>query len=86
MPLDFLKLTDKASFKTYGSVGNYTVQRYQQFGLPGPEYWYWQFGLVTSALGLDMTVAYTGTNLDIASCGDTSYCSGRFFVSVTKAF
>jgi uncharacterized protein (TIGR02001 family) len=85
-PLDFLQLTDKAKFRAYGSVGHYAIERYLQFGLPNPEYWYWQFGFVTSALGLDVTVAYTGTNLNAASCGDTSYCDGRLLVSLTKAF
>ncbi len=33
-----------------------------------------------------MTVAYTGTNIDTTASGDTSYCAGRFFVSLTKAF
>lgn len=86
VPLDFLKLSDEARFKAYGSVGNYAVERYVQFGLPTADYWYWQFGLITSAFGLDMTVAYTGTNLDTNGCGGTSYCAGRFFVSLTKTF
>jgi hypothetical protein len=36
--------------------------------------------------GLDFTVAYTDTNIDVAGCGYTQYCSGRAFLSVTKTF
>jgi hypothetical protein len=28
----------------------------------------------------------TATNIDYAGCGNTNYCAGRVFVSVTKAF
>ncbi len=31
-------------------------------------------------------VAYTDTSIDPAGCAYTSYCSGRVFMSVTKAF
>ena len=46
----------------------------------------WRVALVTSAYGLDFTVAYTDTSIEPSGCGNTSYCSGRMFVSVTKAF
>jgi uncharacterized protein (TIGR02001 family) len=86
VPLDFLAITDKAKFKAYGSVGNLSVERYLQYGIPSGDYWYWQIGLVTSAFGLDMTIAYTDTSIDTAGCNYTSYCDGRIFFSVTKAF
>jgi hypothetical protein len=86
VPLDFLKITDKAKFKAYGALGNLSVERFLQYGIPSGDYWYWQLGLVTSAFGLDFTVAYTDTSVDTAGCSYTSYCDGRVFVSVTKAF
>ena len=85
-PLDFLKITDKAKFKAYGALGNLSVERFLQYGIPSGDYWYWQLGLVTSAFGLDFTVAYTDTSIDTAGCSYTSYCDGRIFISVTKAF
>jgi uncharacterized protein (TIGR02001 family) len=86
VPLDFLRLTDTAKFKAYGALGNLSVERYLQYGLPSGDYWYWQLGLVTSAFGLDLTVAYTDTSIDTAGCNYTHYCDGRVFFSVTKAF
>ena len=40
----------------------------------------------TTAYGLDFNVAYTDTSIEPAGCGNTNYCAGRFFVSVTKVF
>lgn len=86
VPLPFLRINEDISFRTYGSVGNLWVDGYIAYGLPTNEYWYWQIGLVTSAYGLDVTLAYTDTSIDPAGCGFTNYCSGRFFISVTKPF
>jgi uncharacterized protein (TIGR02001 family) len=86
IPLPFLHISDKVSFKSYASVGNVWVDRFQSFGLPSQDYWYWQIGLVASAFGLDLMVAYTDTSIDPLGCGNTAYCSGRVFTSVSKAF
>lgn len=86
VPLTFLKVSDHLAFKAYGSVGNVWVDRFLQYGLPSQDYWYWQIGLVTSALGFDWTVAYTDTSIDPAGCGNTAYCSGRLFTSISKRF
>ena len=51
-----------------------------------PDYWYWQLGLVTSVWGLDITLAYTDTNIETSGCGFTHACEGRFFASITKVF
>ncbi len=85
VPLDFIKLGG-AKFKAYGSIGNIWVERFRRYGLPSQDYWYWQTGLVTSVFGLDLTIAYTDTSIDPAGCGNTAYCSGRVFVSLTKSF
>jgi uncharacterized protein (TIGR02001 family) len=86
VPLDFLKLPDVVEVKAYGSVGNLSVQRYLQYGIPSPSYWYWQFGVVTSAFGLDLTVAYTDTDIEPSGCSNTNYCAARIFASISKKF
>jgi uncharacterized protein (TIGR02001 family) len=86
VPLPFLQLGPDISFKTYGSLGNIWVERYLDYGIPGSDYWYWQVGVVASAYGFDLTVAYTDTTIEPAGCGYTNYCSGRVFVSLTKTF
>lgn len=86
VPLSFLRINENISFRAYASVGNIWVERYLDYGLPTTDYWYWQLGLVTTAYGLDLTLAYTDTSIDPSGCGNTNYCSGRVFVSVTKPF
>jgi len=87
VPLDdYLKLGDKVSVKTYGSLGNFSVQRYVQYGLGVPEYWYWQFGFLVSAFGLDMNFAYTDANIGWAGCGGNANCDARVFFAVSKIF
>jgi uncharacterized protein (TIGR02001 family) len=86
VPLPFLTINEDISFKAYGSLGNIWVERFDLYGIPSADYWYWQVGLVTRAYGLDFSVAYTDTSIEPQGCGYTSYCSGRVFMSVTKAF
>ena len=86
VPLPFLKVSENFAFKAYGTLGNIWAERYLDYGIPSSDYWYWQIGFVTSAYGLDVTIAYTDTSIDPAGCGNTSYCSGRVFASVTKTF
>ncbi len=86
VPLPFLRLSEKVSFKAYATLGNIWVDRFLAYGIPSSDYWYWQGGVVMKAYGLDFTVAYTDTSIEPAGCGDTNYCAGRVFVSVTKTF
>jgi uncharacterized protein (TIGR02001 family) len=88
VPLDFLPLPDGLGLKTYGSLGNVWIEKAEILGLPRNDWWYWQVGLVVSAipLGVDITVAYTDTNIEAEHCGHTRACEGRLFVSVTKVF
>jgi hypothetical protein len=55
-------------------------------GLPSQDYWYWQVGLVARGFGLEWTAAYTDTSIEPSGCGNTAYCSGRVFTSITKTF
>ena len=86
VPLAFLRFNEKVSFKAYGSLGNFQVERFLAYGIPSSDYWYWQIGLITSAYGLDFNVAYTDTSIEPSGCGNTNYCAGRVFLSVTKVF
>jgi uncharacterized protein (TIGR02001 family) len=86
VPLDFLKISDTVSLKFNSSVGNLSVERYLNYGIPSPDYWYWQFGVVASAYGFSMMVAYTDTNIEPSGCGNTNYCAGRIFAALTKSF
>ena len=85
-PLPFLHVNENISFKAYGTLGNQWVERFHRYGIPSHDYWYWQLGLITAAYGVDFTVAYTDTTIDIAGCGNTSNCQGRIIVSVAKTF
>lgn len=86
VPLPFLSFTENISFKTYASLGNIWVDNFRAYGIPSKDYWYWQVALVTSAYGVDISVAYTDTSISPAGCGNTNYCAGRMFVSVSRVF
>jgi uncharacterized protein (TIGR02001 family) len=86
VPLPFLRVNENLAFKAYASVGNQSAERFLNYGLPSGDYWFWQSGLIIRAYGLDVTVAYTDTSIDIAGCGNTTNCQGRIIVGVTKAF
>ncbi len=85
-PLPFLPVPESVKLNAYVSLGNFWVEKPADYGIPGNDYWFWQVGLVTSVWGLDFTLAYTDTNIDYVGCGNTPYCSGRVFLSLTKAF
>ena len=86
VPLPFLKVNEDIAFKVYGSLGNQSVERFLNYGIPSNDYWFWQLGLVVSAYGLDITVAYTDTSIDISGCGNTTNCAGRILLGITKSF
>jgi uncharacterized protein (TIGR02001 family) len=86
VPLPFLRVNENISLKAYGTLGNQWVERYLNYGIPNNDYWYWQIGLITTLYGVDVTVAYTDTTIDIAGCGNTTNCQGRVILSVGKSF
>jgi hypothetical protein len=86
VPITFLPLPDGLKLKTYGSLGNTWIERPEVLELPGNEFWFWQLGVVASFWGLDLTLAYTDTNIEASGCGFTKACEGRFFASITKVF
>ncbi|MCA0304387.1 MAG: TorF family putative porin [Proteobacteria bacterium] len=86
VPLPFLKVNDRISFEAYGSVGNVWIEKPLAAGIPSPDYWYWQFGIITHLYGIDLNLAYTDTNIEPAGCQYTRYCSARVFAALTKVF
>ncbi|MDI1287467.1 MAG: TorF family putative porin [Reyranella sp.] len=86
VPLNFLHVNEDVAMKIYGSVGNQSAERYLRYGIPSSDYWFWQLGFVVSAYGLDITVAYTDTSIDVAGCGNTTNCQGRFLLGISKVF
>ena len=53
------------SFKLFGTIGNQSVERYVNYGIPNDNYWDWQLGATATVWGVDLTVAYTDTNIDV---------------------
>lgn len=86
VPLPFLHVNDNVSFKAYGSLGNVWIEKPLAAGIPTPDYWYWQIGVVTSLYGVDVNVAYTDTSIEPPGCQYTRYCAGRFFAAISKVF
>ena len=86
VPITFLPLPDGLRLKAYGSIGNVWVEKNDIIDLPRHDWWYWQIGLVASVWGLDLTLAYTDTDIEAEACGFTKACEGRLFFSVTKVF
>ena len=86
VPLPFIKVNDRISFDVYGSVGNVWIEKPLAAGIPSPDYWYWQFGLITHLYGVDLNLAYTDTNIEPAGCQYTRYCAARVFASISKVF
>jgi len=85
-PLSFVKLPFDARMRLYGSLGDFWGEKPEAVGLPAHDYLYWQVGLVTSVWGLDVTLAYTDTDIAYEGCGYTRLCAARAFFSVTKVF
>ncbi len=86
VPLPFIKINDNVSFKLFGTIGNQSVERYVNYGIPSDNYWDWQLGATATVWGVDLTVAYTDTNIDVAGCLNTQNCDGRVIFSISKTF
>lgn len=88
VPLPFMPMPEGVQLKMYGSLGNVWIEKPVILDLSRNDWWYWQIGLVVSApkLKLDLTLAYTDTNIAAEDCGFTRACEGRFFMAVTKVF
>jgi uncharacterized protein (TIGR02001 family) len=86
VPMPFIKVNENVSFKAFASLGNQYVERYANYAIGADNYWDWQIGLTVTVYGIDLTAAYTDTNLDVQNCGNTYNCQGRVILSVGKTF
>jgi uncharacterized protein (TIGR02001 family) len=86
VPLPFINFNENISFKLFGTIGNQSVQRFINYGIPNDNYWDWQLGATATVWGVDLTVAYTDTNIDVAGCLNTQNCQARVIFSVSKTF
>jgi len=74
------------AFKLYGAIGNQYVERFAFYGIGNNNYWDWQIGFTATVYGVDLTIAYIDTNLDVANCGATMNCDARAVFTISKTF
>ena len=74
------------AFKIYGAVGNQYVERFTNYGIGNNNYWDWQIGFTATVYGVDLTIAYIDTNLDVAGCANTMNCDARAVFIISKTF
>lgn len=89
VPLPFVNFNlfgDPVTAKVFGTIGNQYVERNVNYGIPNDNYWDWQLGATVTVYGVDLTVAYVGTNIDYNGCLSTYNCDDRVIFSVTKMF
>jgi uncharacterized protein (TIGR02001 family) len=86
VPLSFIKLNENVAFKLYGTLGNQYVERFTNYGIGNNNYWDWQIGFTATVWGVDLTIAYIDTNLDVPNCGATMNCDARAIFTISKTF
>jgi len=74
------------AFKLYGAIGNQYVERFTNYDIGNDNYWDWQIGVSATVYGVDLTIAYIDTNLDVANCGATMNCNARAIFTISKSF
>jgi uncharacterized protein (TIGR02001 family) len=74
------------AFKLYGAIGNQYVERFVNYGIGNNNYWDWQIGFTATVYGVDLTIAYIDTNLDVAGCANTMNCDARAVFTISKTF
>ncbi|QQS14361.1 MAG: hypothetical protein IPK81_09445 [Rhodospirillales bacterium] len=86
VPLSFITIHEKVSFKAFAGIGHQSIQRNARFF--NPDYTEWQIGLVATVYGIDLGLTYVDTNISKSRCngGGFNYCSGRAVFSLGKAF
>ncbi|MFO1163483.1 MAG: TorF family putative porin [Reyranellaceae bacterium] len=86
VPLPFIKLNENVAFKLFGTIGNQYVERFANYGIPWNNYWDWQVGFTVNVYGVDLTIAYVDTNIDVEQCGNTYNCAARAIFTISKSF
>jgi len=84
--IDFKLFNEPVTAKLFGTIGNQYVERYVNYGIPNDNYWDWQLGVTVTVYGVDLTLAYIGTNIDVAGCLNTMNCEDRVIFSLSKTF
>lgn len=86
VPLSFIQVHDKVSFKVFGGIGHQAIQHNARYFFP--DYWEWQIGLVATVYGVDLGVTYVDTDISKGRCngGGYNYCAGRVLFSLSKTF
>lgn len=86
VPLSFININENVAFKAFGTIGNQYVQRFVNYGIPWNNYWDWQIGLTATVWGVDLTVAYVDTNVNVNQCLGTQNCAARAIFTISKTF
>ncbi|TWT02615.1 TorF family putative porin [Reyranella sp. CPCC 100927] len=86
VPLSFIQIHDKVSFKIFGGLGHQSIQHNARFA--NPDYWDWQVGIVATVYGVDLGLTYVDTNISKTRCngGGYKYCAPRAIFSISKSF
>ena len=86
VPLSFININENVAFKVFGTIGNQYVQRFANYGIPSNNYWDWQLGLTATVWGVDLTIAYVDTNVDVNGCLGSQNCAARAIFTISKTF
>ena len=86
VPLPFINFNENIAFKVFGTIGNQYVQRFTNYGIPSNNYWDWQIGLTANVWGVDLTIAYVDTNVDVNGCLGSQNCAARAIFTISKTF
>jgi len=89
VPLPFINFNlfgDPVVAKLFGTIGSQYVERNVNYGIPNNDYWDWQLGGTVTVYGVDLTLAYVGTNIDYNGCLQTLNCEDRVIFTISKTF
>jgi uncharacterized protein (TIGR02001 family) len=89
VPLPFINFNlfnEPVTAKLFGTIASQYVQRNVNYGIPYNDYWDWSLGATVNVYGVDLTVAYIGTNIDVQGCLNTYNCEDRVVFSISKTF
>jgi uncharacterized protein (TIGR02001 family) len=89
VPLPFINfnlLGEPVTAKLVGTIGSQYVERNVNYGIPYNDYWDWSLGATVNVYGVDLTVAYIGTNIDVQGCLNTYNCEDRVIFTISKTF
>jgi uncharacterized protein (TIGR02001 family) len=86
LPFVNFKLFNDPFTKLFGTVASQYVERNVNYGISNNDYWDWSLGATVTVYGVDLTLSYIGTNVDVAGCLNTLNCEDRVIFSISKTF